>query len=730
MASTDTFLTEMLVVELGQRTAAATTGSLLAELGATVVFVEAEPAERVAGKLCDRLTWAAGKLSVKLDLTSIADVDMIADVVAKADVVLVSSDCDPQWPEKINKAVESVSVVSDVSAFGDSGPYSRQNWPDGLMQAVTGALDVTGEVGVTPTPTRAPVLELGAGIYAAIGVLLALRVRRRDGIGQTVQVAVYDCAVSMLSTFLPKYFAGGLPSRIGNHHPSMSPWNSYRARDGWLLLCAGSNDQWHRICKLIGRTELAADVRYATPTDRVRANSEIDRLIDNWAGQRSVSECVDALNSASIPCGPVLSVHDLFGDAGLAHRQMIKRLKEPRSKSEVYVPGPVIRGTLATSIPAHRIPAVDEDNAEIRTLNGAAIRSKAPTSALLRPALDGLRVLEIGQYTTAPLAARQLGSFGADVVKIEPAAGEPARALPPHRDGQGYFFTLSNSDKRAITIDFRKDDEKALFADLIKKADVLVENLKPGALERFGFGPAELDELNPRLIYCAVSGFGKDSPYSSRLGMDTTIQGMAGVMDLTQDGGVPFKTGISIADIVGGMMGVVAILAALEYRTRTGRGQFIDLSMQDATVWLTRTTWNTADTQLPVELVPCNDGWVAASRTEAAPSAIANAIEKLPSERHRDETVEALTRLGLSCAPVLTVSEMSQHPQTKERHLIVTGRRADGLEWPLLATPVRPSRTPGLVRRAIGALNSDIEEVLADWGVARRMARQPASASS
>lgn len=730
MASADTFLTQTLVVELGQRTAAAAAGSLLAELGATVVFVEVEPTDRIEGKLQHRPTWAAGKLSMRLNTSAASDIDLIADVLVKADVVLVSSDCDPHWPDKIRKAVQSAPIVCEVSAFGDSGPYSGRNWPDGLMQAITGSLEVTGEVGVAPTSTRAPILELGAGLYGTIGALLALSVRRRDGIGQNVQVTAFDCAVSMLSTFLPKYFAGGEPTRIGNHHPSMSPWNSYRARDGWVLLCAGSNDQWQRICKLINRAELAADPRFATPTDRVRVNADVDRLMENWAEQRSVNECIDALNSASIPCGPVIAVHELFGDAGLTRRQMFKRLKDPQSNADICVPGPVIRGSLATSLAVEGIPAVDANREAIRALSGIGVRPKSLAPAAPRPALDGLRVLEIGQYTTAPLAARQLGAFGADVVKIEPAAGEPARALPPHRDGQGYFFTLSNSDKRAIVIDFRKDDEKALFAELIKKADVLVENLKPGALERFAFGPAQLDELNPRLVYCAVSGFGKDSPYSGRLGMDTTIQGMAGVMDLTQDGGVPFKTGISISDIVGGIMGIVAILAALEYRARTGRGQFIDLSMQDATAWLTRTTWNGPLPQLPVELVSCSDGRVAVDRTYSAHALIADAIGKLPANCRRDEAIKHLTQLGLACAPVLTVSEVSQHPQTKERNLIVTGRRADGSEWPLLATPVRLSRTPGQVCRALGALNSDLEEVLADWGVARQTARQPVSASS
>src|SRR5207244_127265 len=119
------------------------------------------------------------------------------------------------------------------------------------------------------------------------------------------------------------------------------------------------------------------------------------------------------------------------------------------------------------------------------------------------------------------------------------------------------------------------------FRELLVSADVLVENLRPGSLAKLGFSAQEILNINPRLVYCPISGFGADSPYADRAAMDTTIQAMSGVMDLTRSHGVPYKTGISSADLTGGQLGLVAILAALEYRDRVGRGQTIDLSMQD-----------------------------------------------------------------------------------------------------------------------------------------------------
>src|SRR5262249_30416090 len=151
----------------------------------------------------------------------------------------------------------------------------------------------------------------------------------------------------------------------------------------------------------------------------------------------------------------------------------------------------------------------------------------------------------------------------------------------------GYFFTFSNSDKKSLMMDLRGAQDKAAFRELLQSADLLVENLKPGSLARLGFGAAQLAEINPRLVYCSISGFGADSAYPQRAAFDTVVQAMSGFMDPTRVEGTPIKAGISAADIVGGTYGLLAILAALEQRERTGRGQYIDISMQDVACWST-----------------------------------------------------------------------------------------------------------------------------------------------
>jgi crotonobetainyl-CoA:carnitine CoA-transferase CaiB-like acyl-CoA transferase len=319
----------------------------------------------------------------------------------------------------------------------------------------------------------------------------------------------------------------------------------------------------------------------------------------------------------------------------------------------------------------------------------------------------------MGQFTTAPLVGRQLGALGADVVKLEPSNGEPSRHMPPHRDGQGYFFTLSNSEKRVMSLDLRQPGRDRLLEELISKADILVENTKPGTLPRHGFTSERVMAINPKIVYCDISGFGSDTPSAGLGAMDTTIQGMSGVMDLTRHENVPYKTGISIADLHAGQFALVAVLAALEFRDRTGCGQYIDLAMLDAAAWATRSEWNATDREQRYAVVKCKDGHALVSKQFDVD------VDKA-ARMTKEEFADQVTRAHGEAAPVLTLAEAVNHAQSQRGNLIVAGRSSIGEEWPLVACPIALSRTPARVVRAPGALDSDAASVLTDWGVAWR----------
>jgi len=699
----ETALAGILVVELGSRIAAGVCGSLLAQLGATVVLVETGQPARPGSKWQDRAQFAAGKLSVLVDPAK--DRTWLENLIGAAGIVITASDTDgAAWP----RADDARKVVCDITAYGREG--GRAGVPDGefQIQAVSGITETTGLSDGPPVPIVIPVVEYMTGIYAAGAAVAALRVTQVSGVGQFIDMALYDCAFAAMATFLPRVLIGSSEpiKRIGNQHTMIAPWNVYRAGDGWILVCVGNDAQWRRFCETTGQPGLADHKDFAKTAGRVANKSAVDAIVQRWVERHTVADCLDVLNGIQIACGPVVGIDGFPREANLEYRAMIGRLRDPASGQELYVPASPLRMSVSPGLAPDRIPACGSDRSAVDALlSGREPHVLAAPLPLPTHALSGLRIVEIGHYTTVPLGTRVLASLGAEVIKIEPPEGEATRDWPPAQDGQGYFFTYTNSDKRSLTLDLRRDADVDTLRSLLKTADILVENLKPGTLARRGLSVADLLALNPRLIYCGVSGFGAHSLYAGRPAYDTVIQAMSGLMDVVRAGDVPLKTGISVSDLVGAEFSVLALLAALAYRDRTGRGQYIDLSMQDMTAWMTQSAWNGGDPSLSAPTcLSCRDGFVVAE-----PGHGVVATTDIASST-RAEAVVALAQQGVAAAPVLTVHEMVAAPQTRSRDLwfTVTG---EGKTWPLLASPLRLTGTPPVVARAMPRLGRDNPEI-------------------
>ncbi len=200
-------------------------------------------------------------------------------------------------------------------------------------------------------------------------------------------------------------------------------------------------------------------------------------------------------------------------------------------------------------------------------------------------ALAGLRVLDLGRILSAPLCARVLADLGAEVIKVEAPGGDDSREFGPFVDGQSTYFRLMNRNKLGITLDLKSEVGHETLTQLVQRSDVLIENFRTGVLDRLGFPPSRLLELNPRLVILSISGFGRSSPLEGQPAYDLIIQALSGLMSVTgPEDGDGVRVGISIGDIVPGLYGVIAVLAALEERRKTGHGQHIDLSMLDGLV--------------------------------------------------------------------------------------------------------------------------------------------------
>ena len=244
--------------------------------------------------------------------------------------------------------------------------------------------------------------------------------------------------------------------------------------------------------------------------------------------------------------------------------------------------------------------------------------------------LDGIRVIELARILAGPWAGQTLADLGADVIKVEAPEGDDTRRWGPpfiDRDGErtAAYFHAANRGKRSVTADFRTAEGQECVRRLVAGADVVIENFKVGGLAKYGLDYAALAALNPRLIYCSITGFGQTGPYAHRAGYDFIIQGMSGLMSVTGDPhGQPQKVGVAVTDVFSGIYAATAILAALHQRTATGRGQHIDMALLDvatsvmanqamnylATGTAPRMMGNAHPNLAPYAVFDCADGWI------------------------------------------------------------------------------------------------------------------------
>ena len=386
-------------------------------------------------------------------------------------------------------------------------------------------------------------------------------------------------------------------------------------------------------------------------------------------------------------------------------------------------------------------------------------------------ALSHLRILDLSRVLAGPWCTQNLADLGAEVIKVEkPGSGDDTRAWGPPwlkdaegRDtGESAYYLSCNRGKKSLAVDIAHPDGQRIVRELARHCDVVVENFKVGGLAKYGLDWDSLRAINPRLVYCSITGFGQDGPYAARAGYDFIVQGMGGLMSVTGEpdgapGGGPQKVGVAVADLFTGMYATVAVLAALTSRERTGQGQRIDLALLDAQVaMLANQNMNFLTSgQSPVRLgnahpniVPYQafataDGHVIlavgndaqfrrfcelAGRAELADDArfaanrdrVANRaaliplIEPLLRSRTTQAWVAALEAAGVPCGPINRLDEVFDDPQVRHRGLRIELPHPEGGSVPLVANPIRLSATPLEYAAAPPLLGQHTNEILHD----------------
>jgi crotonobetainyl-CoA:carnitine CoA-transferase CaiB-like acyl-CoA transferase len=371
--------------------------------------------------------------------------------------------------------------------------------------------------------------------------------------------------------------------------------------------------------------------------------------------------------------------------------------------------------------------------------------------------LAGLKIVELARILAGPWAGQILADLGAEVIKVESPEGDDTRRWGPpfidNPDGSrdAAYFHAANRGKRSVVADFTTPEGQAAVRALVADADVVIENFKVGGLARYALDYASLSALNPRLVYCSITGFGQDGPYAPRAGYDFIVQGMSGIMDLTgEPEHAPQKIGVAFADIMTGLYAVIAIQAALAMRDRTGRGQQIDMALLDtmtgvlanqAMNWfasgVSPTRVGNAHANIaPYAVFPCADGWfilavgndaqfrrfcdaLAQDALRDDPRFATNAgrvafreiltagIEAATRTIPRDALLARLEAVGVPAGPINSVAQAFADPQVVARGMAITGARPDGSTVPGLRTPIRFSDADLAIGRAAPMLGED-----------------------
>ncbi len=377
--------------------------------------------------------------------------------------------------------------------------------------------------------------------------------------------------------------------------------------------------------------------------------------------------------------------------------------------------------------------------------------------------LQGIKVIELCHVMAGPVCGLMLADMGAEVIKVEklPSGDDTRRTVPPKIGDEAAAFMMMNRNKRGIAVDLKTDDGRKILYRLLETADVVTENYSRGTMERLGLGYDTLRQMNPRLIYCAISGFGRTGPYAGRGGFDLIAQGMSGLMSITGEGPgrPPVKVGAPITDITAGILGAMGILAALNARHRTGAGQMVDTSLFEAGI--VQTYWQSAialatgvapgpmgsahPLNAPYEAFETSDGWInlgaANQATWLRTVELLGRPELASDERFREasgrlthrvelaqelahefrkrtsaEWLAALEQAKVPAGPVFDVLQMHADPQTQARNMVVEVSHTTAGNVKTLGVPVKFSATPGGVHRSAPIFGEHSAEVLREYG--------------
>lgn len=576
------------VVELAHGLAARYATMFLADHGADVVKLEPSGAALDPGRpglqTVDRnkrsvgVEGAAGRSRV-----SVAALDELAGrLVSGADVVVTDA---PGEADELRRLAPH-AVIATLPPWGERGPLIDAPSSPDLVAAVTGIFWNQQSYQEAPVHLVVPLVDYATGVLGALAVAAGLFARERDGAAPTYEVSsVAGSAVLQLEQFKVDDVVEERPGSAPMGSKGRVPvYRLFEAGDGrWFFLACGTPRFYERMLEAIGRPDLADDPRLPDPPwglVDLDAIAFLVPILEAAFATRPRAEWLARLAEADVPAQPVLTREEFLGTSIAEANQLDQALAHPEL-GEVRLMGlPLVLEAAPGRLRRHA-PLPGEHTAEL-----AAEPPRAPRTATGgqgRPPLAGVEVLDLSSFIAGPVVSRHLAMLGASVVKLEAPAGDPFRAFGP-------AFATWNQGKRSIVADLRSDEGQQLLRRLARRADVVVENARPGVAERLGSDAATLRALNPRLVYLSSTGYGDDASMAPAPAFDPLMQCLGGIMAAQggvsdeQPGAEPVFLTVPVHDYFTPLISAFGVVSALYHRQRTGEGQRVRTSLARATM--------------------------------------------------------------------------------------------------------------------------------------------------
>jgi crotonobetainyl-CoA:carnitine CoA-transferase CaiB-like acyl-CoA transferase len=693
------------VVDAGATTAGRFTARLFALDGAQVTRIVPE-GQTEPGESAD--PFLDCYLSAGVQVVRQATAAETTALLEAADVVLTGYDAGAHlggFDDDVVRRHNPTVVHATTSSFGITGPYAARRGGPVADWAAGGYLHITGDPDQPPLMGPLHLCAYVAGYTAAVAVEAAL-VRVRDaGVGCHIDVSTMEAMLSVHQSTFERVAAGVGRTRTGRY-TEVYPLTVRPCRDGHVALGVVTDAELDRLLIAIDRTDLLVDARFADPSARMSHRDELDDELAPFLLAHDAEQVVQLLQAHNVPAATVAGELDVLANPQLAARDFLRPFDCVTSAGRG--PGdPVRRGDTSAWDPP----------AEVDDEWGRAPDTPGPggTGPLDGLPLDGMLVLDLTAFWAGPSATRTLADLGARVITVERPGGRldidlADDAVAAEDLVAGLFHLSMNRGKESVVVDLRSEVGRSAVAELAARADVLVENFRPGVMGRFGLGPQALCGANPGLVYVSLSGFGSSGPWSTWGSYGPMIEAASSIEHRTgYEGGAPLRLGHTLPDGVGGLVGALAALRGLRRRTDGGGGDWYDISQLEAYIAVSgeevlaasvrgydrSRCGNRSSDALLQGVFPCagEDEWVAvravdqreldalvdivdrlggATSATAVPSPGAESAERrlaaACASRTKEDVAAALQAGGVEAIPVLTPDYL-----VGDRHLAARG---------------------------------------------------------